>query len=204
MRILIGTPIHEVKDYCMERWLISVSRLKYPADLLMIDNSPTTGYLKKIKGYCQKHQVKNYKIIHINTTQEASDLGIDIRIELSQERIRQEVLSNGYEAWFSWECDQLLPTDVLDKLINLMESGGFMIVAHNAWFKNGDAGFNMDMGCTLISRECLKKYCLSPKYSLKNIYNRWQGQPEKYKDRVVLAGGKCLDVIGVIGPIYHL
>ena len=43
MKILIGTPIHEVKDYAMERWLENVAKLQEvtPCDLLLVDNSRT-------------------------------------------------------------------------------------------------------------------------------------------------------------------
>jgi hypothetical protein len=42
MKVLIGTPIHQVKDYSMERWLANVRELRAhtPADLVLVDNSP--------------------------------------------------------------------------------------------------------------------------------------------------------------------
>ena len=203
MKILIGTPIHECKDYCMERWLKNVSKMEYPADLLLVDNSLGLTYVEQVKDYCKKYHLRKYRIIHLDLNQDPSALGIDIRIEKSAEVIRQQVLSGGYDAWFSWECDQLIPKDALDKLVKLMKSGNFMIVAHNSWYRNGAAGFNFDMGCTLISRECLEQYCLSPQTNSNKI-NRWQGKPEKYKDRVASYGGSSLEVTGLIDPIYHL
>ena len=50
MKILIGTPIHECKDYCMERWLKNVSKMEYPADLLLVDNSPGLTYVEQVKN----------------------------------------------------------------------------------------------------------------------------------------------------------
>src|SRR3989344_4069835 len=107
MRVLIGTPIHISKDYCMERWLENVSQLTYPADLFLVDNSPGLGYVEKVKGYCTKYKIMNYKIEHLEINQK---LGPDIRIEVSQETIRHYVLTHNYDAWFSWECDQIIPT----------------------------------------------------------------------------------------------
>lgn len=206
MKILIGTPIHISKDYCMQRWIANVAKLQQhsPADLLLVDNSPSLTYVNKVKIYCQKYHLKKYKIIHLDLTQDPSALGIDIRIEQSQETIRRQVLLKGYDAWFSWECDQLIPTDALDKLVKLMQSGNFMIVAHNSGFKNGATGSNFDMGCTLISRQCLEKYSLSPPDNAQQTCDRWQGKPEKYKDRVASYGGSSVDVVGLIDPIYHL
>ena len=131
MKILIGTPIHQVKDYCMERWLKNVAKLLevYPADFLMVDNSPSLDYVEKVKKYCKKLGVKNYKIEHIEVRQEN---GEDERIGRSREVIRQNVLSKDIDAWFSWECDQIIPTKSLDKLIAIMRGGNFMLVAHGS------------------------------------------------------------------------
>ena len=65
MKILIGTPIHQKKDYAIERWLENVSKLEYPADLLMVDNSPGIEYMERAKGYCKRIGLKKYLIKHI-------------------------------------------------------------------------------------------------------------------------------------------
>ncbi len=200
MKILIGTPIHQVKDYSMERWLENVAKLKYPADLLLVDNSPGLDYIKRVKGYCIKYGIKSYKIKHIEFSQGMSVKEKDIRIEASQEVIRKYVLSKGYDAWFSWECDQIIPTDGLDKLIKLMEAGGFNIVIHNSWARNDATEFNPDMGITLIKREVLKKHGFLPKQG----NGHWQGGERWFKERVFRSGGNYIDVYGVIDPIYHL
>ena len=200
MRILIGTPIHKVKDYCLERWIENVSHLKYPADLLMVDNSPDIKYLETVKKYCAKYGIKNYKIKHIDFNQGMTIDEKDQRIEKSQEIIGQEILSEGYDAWFSWECDQIIPTDALDKLVKLMKAGDFMMVVHNSWARNNPDEFNPDMGCTLITRECLKKYG----FLTKRVEDRWRGGEAWFKERVFRAGGNYLDVYGIIEPIYHL
>src|SRR3989344_4571515 len=105
MRILLGTPINEVKDYAVERWLENVSQLllKYPADFLMVDNSPGTGYAEKVRKYCEKYKIRNYEIEHleIGKWQPSAE-----KIGRSREIIRKKFLSGNYDAWFSWECDQ--------------------------------------------------------------------------------------------------
>lgn len=200
MKILIGTPIHISKDYAMERWLQNVSRLKHPADLFLVDNSPGLDYMEKVRKYCSKYRVKNYKIIHIDFDQGISTDEKDRRIEASQELIRKEILSHDYDAWFSWECDQIIPADALDKLINLMKSGNLMVVTHNSWARNNPDEFNADMGVALINRECLKKHGFLPKRGSP----RRQGGAAWFKERVFREGGNYLDVYGVIKPIYHL
>src|SRR3989344_1096234 len=116
MKILIGTPINEVKDYAMERWLKNVAKLQleYPADFIMVDNSPTEEYMETVKGYCEKYGIKNYKIKHLKIGEFQPP---DEKIGRSREIIRQELLSGDYEAWFTWECDQIIPIDTLSKLV---------------------------------------------------------------------------------------
>src|SRR3989344_5552328 len=122
MKILIGTPIHAIKDYAMPRWLKNVAglRKRTPADLLLVDNSPNLNYVEKVKEYCQKYGVENYKIKHFNFNQGISRGKIEIRVQRAKEIIRREVLSQDYDAWFSWECDQIIPHNALEALIRIM------------------------------------------------------------------------------------
>jgi|SRR3989344_756748 len=201
MKILIGTPIHQVKDYSMEKWLKNVAKLKleYSADLILVDNSPGTEYMETVKGYCTKYGITNYKIVHIDFDQGMSVNTKDKRIETAQKIIREEVLSHDYDAWFSWECDQIIPVDALNKLVELMNIYGVMMVAANSWARNNPAEFNPDMGVTLIAKECLEKHG----FLLKGDTD-WQGNDRWFKERVLKSGGNYIDVYGVINPVYHL
>jgi len=204
MRVLIGTPIHISKDYSMDRWIENVSRLKYPADLLMVDNSPDSSYLEVVRGYCKKHGVDNYKLVHIEVNQEC---GIDERVARAREVVRQEVLSKGYDAWFTWECDQLIPNTALDDLIRLMEYGDFMMVHPNSWAREIPSQTNTDFGCSLVKRECLEKYGFLLEYGKVNdpdMMDCWHGGESWFKKRVLMGGGNYIEVYGVINPIYHL
>ncbi|OGH24596.1 MAG: hypothetical protein A3B47_03910 [Candidatus Levybacteria bacterium RIFCSPLOWO2_01_FULL_39_24] len=192
MKILIGTPIHQVKDYSMERWLKNVARLqkKTPADLFLIDNSSGLDYVETVKGYCQKYGVKNYKIKHLNLDQKLSS---GRRINIAQEALRRIAIGKDYDAWFSWECDQIIPTNALDKLIKIMKLGNFMMVVHNSWDRKIPAVFNFDMGCTLITKKCLK---------LKRITDLWT--EDWLETQTLQNGGSFANVHGAICPIYHL
>ena len=175
MKILIGTPIHQIKDYCMEKWLENVSKLEYSADLMMVDNSPDLTYLDKVRGYCDKFNIKNYVLEHIEVSQEN---GVDERVNRAREVIRKYFLSKDYDAWFTWECDQLIPLDALDKLIELMNAGNFMMVNHNSWARERPFDTNTDFGCSLIKRECLEKYSFLLEYGKVNDSNApdcWHG-----------------------------
>ncbi|MBI2049651.1 hypothetical protein HYT32_01975 [Candidatus Roizmanbacteria bacterium] len=197
---MIGTPIHISKDYAIEKWLENVSKLAYPADLFMVDNSPGLDYVKKVKDCCKKHGIKNAKIVHLDFDQGMSIDEKDKRIEASQEKIRLEVLSKQYDAWFSWECDQIIPADALSKLVKIIKIGNYMMVVHNSWARNNPNEFNPDMGITLIKRECLQKQG----FLRKSNSPCWQGGERWFKERILRSGGNYLDVYGVINPIYHL
>ena len=123
LKVIIGTPIHEIKDYAMERWLKNVSELKYPADFLMVDNSPGLDYVQKVKSYCEKVAISNYKIKHIELppTQEKHE-----RVARSREIIRQHILARDYDAWCTWACDEVGP--VILKCCQLL-AVGIVIIA---------------------------------------------------------------------------
>lgn len=190
----------------MKNWMQNVSKLqrKSPADLLLVDNSPGTDYVEKVTGYCKKYRIKNCKIEHFEIDQ---GLGPDIRIERSQEIIRQFVLSYNYGAWFSWECDQIIPPDALNKLVNLMEAGNFMMVIHDSKARWDPSIPNTNMGITLIKRECLKRGWFLPKRKGKislSLADSYNVNETMFKKRVLSVGGNYVEVYGIIKPIYHL
>ena len=199
MKILIGTPIHECKDYCMERWLENVSKNTYLADLLLMDNSPGLDYVEKVKGYCEKYGIKNYKIEHIDVWQPN---GADERKGRAREAIRQYVLAHDYDAWFSWESDQIIPADALGKLASIMEKGNFMMVNPNSWKREGPTVPEAGFGCILIRRDGLEKcgFLLEHYPGL----GCWLECEAQFKKTILKNGGNYIEIFGAIGPIIHL
>lgn len=204
MKVLIGTPIHESKDYAMERWLNSVATQKYPANLLLVDNSPGTGYVEKVKGYCHKYGVHDYRILHLDFpplqgSKDELDEQIHERIARSRELIRQEFLAADYDTYFFWENDILIPTDALGKLVSLMQAGDFMVVDHNCWVNNIPNQVNFDYGIVLFSRKCLEKYGFVPDKG-----TSWYEAEMWFRKRLLQDQCSYADVLGVIEPVYHL
>lgn len=196
MKILIGTPIHEIKDYCMEQWLTNVAKLQEqtPADLLLVDNSPGLDYIKKVKKYCEKYGVKNYKILHLNLEQSMEVYAKCRRIDACHERISKEVSRGKYDAWFSWECDQIIPATTLSELVKIMQIGNFMMVIHNSWTRQNDRIPNFDMGCTLLSRKALEL----------QSFIKDNDEDECFKEKILAKGGNYVQITGLLRPIYHL
>lgn len=212
MKVLIGTPIHQVKEYAMERWLQNVAKLQleYPADLLMVDNSPNLSYMEKVKSYCAKYGIKNYKmehleILHGEYVSTEPDEQAHERIAHSREIIRKEILSKNYDAWFSWECDQIIPVNALDELVRLVRIEDIMIVYHNSWARDILDLPNCDGGVALIKREPLEKYGFILEFGTDpEMPDSWAPGEVWFKKRVLRGGGNYIEVYGVISPIYHL
>lgn len=201
MNVLIGTPIHETKDYAMKRWLGNVSKLTHPANLFMIDNSHNTHYVEKVKTYCSQYNITNYTISHIELSPEQE---VYERVARSREIIRQKILLDNYDSWFSWECDQLIPVSTLDELIRIMNITGSEIIEHNSWGRGVHIP-NCDWGVALIHRKALRKYQFLPEHeSDASIPDGWISGESWFRNRVVQGGGSVIDVYGVIDPIQHL
>lgn len=204
MKILIGTPIHESKDYSMELWLQNVAKLRQftPADLFLVDNSLGVEYVKKVKDYCTKQGIINYQIEHLELPPEQDKWE---RIARSREVIRQEILKKNYDAWFTWECDQIIPVDALAKLIQILESGDYMMINPNKWARQNSEDPNTDFGCCLIKREVLQKYGFILEFGTDpDMPNTWEPGEAWFKKRVLRGGDSYINIYGVIVPIYHL
>ncbi len=201
MKILIGTPIHVCKDYGMERWLKSVSEFTYPADLMMVDNSPDESYMEKVKGYCAKYGVTNYKLVHIDINQESN---INEKISQAREIIRQEILTKGYDAWCTLECDVIAPPNALDELVRLI--GDFDEVNHSYPCRENPYEDNYDFGLSLIKREPIEKYGFIGQYGFCDpiMPKCYHGGERWFMRKVLRGGGSFIDVFGAISPVYHL
>lgn len=201
MKLLIGTPIHESKDYCMERWLANVAKLQKisPADLLLVDNSPGFDYVAKVKGYCKKHGVTNYQIEHFEIYQNQSK---DEKIGRAREIIRQFVLSRGYDAWFSWDSDQIIPANSLSILSHVMAAGNYAMVHPGSWSKEVQLQPEVSFGVCLIHKQPLEKHGFLIEYP--NMTSSWLENETMFKKHVLNEGGSYIEVYGLIKPIYHL
>lgn len=201
-KILLGTPIHECKDYCMERWLKSVLKLDYPFDLLLVDNSDNPRYVDRVRKYCHKLGMTNFQIKHVKV---ARDSPLDEKLAVSREIIRQEVLKKNYDYWCSLECDVIVPSDALTKLINLIDN--YWMVSHSYPSRGNPLETNAEFGFSLTSRKCLKKLGFLNQYGYIDplIPNSYHGNDVWFIKRIGRENqGKYIHVYGIIKPIYHL
>ena len=201
MKVLIGTPIHESKDYSMQKWLRNVVELQSvtPADLLLVDSSPGEKYLETVKDYCRKTGAKNYKLQHIEVHQAN---GMDEMVGRSREAIRQEILAHDYDAWLSWECDLIIPKNTLEKLTALMVKGDYQIINPNTWSSVVKTEPITNFGCALIRRDCLQKYGFLLEYP--TMPGSWHNGEAWFKKQVLEGGGNYIEVYGLINPVHRI
>ncbi len=205
MKVLIATPIHQVKDYSMERWLENVAKLQleYPANLLLVDSSPGLDYIEKVKGYLARYGITNYKIEHLEINQEQP---VGELIGRSREIIRQEILKRNYDAWFSWECDQLIPSGTLKKLVGIMKEmreGDFTMITFNSWAREiPSEPDNTTLGCSLITKKGLEKRGFLLEYP--DMPDCWHPSETWFKKNILKDGGGYGEVYGVIKQINHV
>lgn len=197
-KILIGTPIHESKDYCMKRWLKNVAKLikETPADLLLVDNSPGTAYSEKVKKYCEELKL-NPEIIHFEIWQYQSK---EEKIARSREIIRQFILTHGYEAWFSWDSDEIIPITTLKILSNIMNAGHYSIVHPSSWTNEVQIQPEVSFAISLIKKEALVHNGFLFEYP-DDV--RCENETS-FKKKVLNEGGSYIEVYGLIKPILHL
>lgn len=212
MRILIGTPItNEIEDAALKKFLDSVSKLKYPADLLLVDSSPEFDFVKKVERYCQEYGFtpvnnllsseikniyatsntgKNVMIKHINVDQKKSK---DEKIGRSREIARKQTLTGYYDAWLNWKCDYLLSPDALYKLVEVMEVGDYSIVSHIPSLNEISSVPTHFFGVDLIRTDVLNRYGFLIDYP-DMPSNTWHGNGLWLKKRAVRDGRKCLEI----------
>ncbi len=189
MRVLIGSPIFESKNYDLDEWLKSVSKIKYPADILIADCSANPKYIDKIKSYCQKYKLKNYKIMHIYVGRWQP---ADEKFGRLREVIRKETIAGGYDAWLNWQCNYILPPNCLYKLVEVMEIGNYALVSHVPLLKSVSPPIHQ-LGVDLIKKETLERYGFLIDYPDMRR-NSWTENGLWLKKRALRDGGKCIEL----------
>lgn len=156
MQILIGTPIHEMKDYSISRWLQAVAAIDHAYHLLMVDNSENPDWHKQVHDYCKDAGVSNYTLIHLPNMKDGADYECE-RLAFSREKIREELLQH-YDYWWSWECDILCPPETLTYLLRFTPEFDAIYHTYPARGTTIRDGEQDGIGCVLYSKEIFKTF----------------------------------------------
>ncbi len=106
LRVLVGCPVSDYHSYCTKDYISTITNLTYPNyDVLLVDNSKTNNFFKSLK-----------KQRRINIMRSKYNENPRERIINSRNILRQHVLDNGYDYFFSLEQDVIPPNNVLEVL----------------------------------------------------------------------------------------
>src|SRR3989344_5621889 len=106
-KVLIGCPTSDFKAYALERYANGLKGLTYNNfDILIVDNSKDDSYLKSIR----KLGLNAVKGLYSELARQ--------RIVDSRNILREYVLNNGYDYFFSLEQDVIPPRDIIQRLIS--------------------------------------------------------------------------------------
>lgn len=105
-KVLIGCPTSETFDYCLDEFLGGIRNQTYKNyDLLIVDNSKTDSYIKKLKS------------LSINAIKGPYKDNYRERIALSRNIMVDKALKRNYDYLFSVDQDIVLPKDAIEKLM---------------------------------------------------------------------------------------
>lgn len=107
-KILLACPTYDGKAYCLDYWAESVKKLQKitPCDVLLVDNSKSNSYSKRIEGY-------GFKVIRSKRHKKTIKC-----IGEARKKINDYLIKNNYDFCFSLEQDVFPDRDVLKKLLN--------------------------------------------------------------------------------------
>ncbi len=109
MKILIGCPTYSRYRYCVDEWLERVKEIinhskEHEIDYILVDNSKEDDFFNELK---QKANI--VKSPYFNDVKQ--------RIAYSRNLLRQKVLDEDYDYFFSLEQDVIPKKDILEKLL---------------------------------------------------------------------------------------
>ncbi|PIN86174.1 hypothetical protein COV19_06160 [Candidatus Woesearchaeota archaeon CG10_big_fil_rev_8_21_14_0_10_44_13] len=106
LKVLIGSPTFEGKEYCLERYATRVKELSYgDYDILLVDNSKTDAYSRKI-------MVLGIDVVRAGRKDRARETIAD-----SRNILRQRFLDGKYDYLLSLEQDVIPPVNIIEVLL---------------------------------------------------------------------------------------
>lgn len=105
-KVLLSCPIYDGKEYVIERYLERIKNLTYSNyDILLVDTSKTNEFAKKIKS-------QGFNVVKLEY-----EPNTKVAVCNARNYIRDYVLENNYDYFFSLEQDLIPPIDIIEKLL---------------------------------------------------------------------------------------
>lgn len=115
-KVLVGCPTAVYKEYCLDQYAKAATSLRYGNyDIIIVDNSPSEDYKKRLEEAFKSYNKNNLKITilkgdHLEHAKE--------RIVSSRNQIRDYALNNNYDCFLSLEQDVIPPLDIIEQLLS--------------------------------------------------------------------------------------
>lgn len=105
-KVLVACPTSRHHSYCLRDFVNAVKNLTYPNyDVLVAENSKDDGYLEAIKKQ------------GLSVAKGPWHDGVIPRITASRNLLRQYMLENEYDYYFSMDQDTIPPADIIERLM---------------------------------------------------------------------------------------
>ncbi len=105
MKVLVGAPISDLHEYCLDEFIQRIKSLTYKNyDILLIDNSKTDKLYNKLKDTIPIKRMKYIK--------EARK-----RVTTAHNLLRKHVLKNNYDYLLNLDQDTIPPKNVIETLL---------------------------------------------------------------------------------------
>lgn len=117
-KVFLAIYTHEVKEYCDEQFFKNISMLSSMVDTVsIVDNSPTTSYLERIKSLCESY---NIKASFHHEKVENSPYRFQNSVLQSVNYLRDEFLKTDYDYFLIIESDVIPPLTAIKRLVASM------------------------------------------------------------------------------------
>lgn len=144
-KVLVGCPTSDHKDYCLKEFIKGIKELTYPNfDILLVDNSKNDNYYNKINSL-------GIPVIKSTYTEKARD-----RIVIARNILRQKVIDEGYDYFFSLEQDVIPPKDIIEQLIN--KNKEIITGIYYKYFKTENGTEILPLIYKYVSKDRIKNY----------------------------------------------
>lgn len=212
-KVLVGCPTSDLKAYCLKEYVNAVKNLVYKNyDILIVDNSKSQAYSKKIRSM----GINVVKDNHFDNARE--------RIVNSRNILRQHAIKN-YDYFLSLEQDVIPPKDVIERMLKhnekIVTGVYFTYKTENEnkniipllWVKESGIVRNLSeeeamqkkvieveaagLGCMLIAKEVLEKVKFRYEKESNSFDDMWFCKDAHEKGYKIIAdtGIKCKHLI---------
>src|SRR3989344_7487708 len=105
-KILVGSPVNKMYDYCIKEYVDAIKNLTYKNyDILLIDNSKTEEFYKKLK-------LMKINVIREKYFEEPRDRMVHCRNIL-----KKKVIEDNYDFLLNIDQDVIPPRDIIERFL---------------------------------------------------------------------------------------